>query len=109
MAQTITTKSPHARGQMATGRYLDTGTVAAYTFVLGFKPRYVKVVNHAATGATLEWIEGMAADSAAKYVAAGDKTLVTSNGITVCEAGFVFGLDTDANVTSEQCSFIAFA
>ena len=108
MAQTITTKLPENTMRMATGRYLDTGTVAAYTFTTGFKPRYVKVINHAATGATLEWIEGMAADSAAKYVAAGDKTLIASNGITVSENGFIFGLDTDANVTSEQCTWVAF-
>lgn len=109
MAQTITTKSPRALTQLATGRYLDTGTVAAYTFTLGFKPRYVKVQNLAATGAALEWYEGMADASAWKTAQNGDGSLITTLGITVSSDGFVFGLDTDTNVTSEQVSFIALA
>lgn len=108
MAQTITTKKQGVRAQMATGRYLDTGTVAAYTFTLGFKPRYVRVIN-LTSGDTEEWMEGMAAGSALKKVAAGTSATITSNGITVSDTGFVFGLDTDMNVTSEQVSFIAVA
>ena len=109
MAQTITTKLPRALAQVATGRYLDTGTVAAYKFTLGFKPRYVRVQNLAATGATLEWYEGMADASAVKRVTAGDMTVITTLGITVADDGFTFGLDTDTNVTSEQVSFLAIA
>ena len=38
MAQTITQKTPEALCRIATGAYLDTGTVAAYNFDdLGFK------------------------------------------------------------------------
>ena len=109
MVQTITTKLPRALAQVATGRYLDTGTVAAYKFTLGFKPRYVRVQNLAATGATLEWYEGMADASAVKRVTAGDMTVITTLGITVADDGFTFGLDTDTNVTSEQVSFLAIA
>jgi hypothetical protein len=109
MAQTITTSSPRVHAQVATGRYLDTGTVAAYTFVLGFKPRYIRLVNLASTGARLEYFEGMAAASAYKEAAAGDGAIITSNGITVSDTGFIFGLDTDANVSSEQVSFVAIA
>ena len=108
MAQTITTKAPLNTVRMATGRDRDTGTVAAYTFSdLGFKPRYVKVQNLAATGATIEWYEGMADASAWKSVVAGDGSLITTLGITVTSRGFTFGLDTDANVTSEQVSWLA--
>jgi len=108
MAQTITTKEPLNVTRLATGRYLDTGIVAAYTFSdLGFKPRYVKVQNLAATGATIEWYEGMDDASAWKSVVAGDGTLITTLGITVSDRGFIFGLDLDANVTSEQVSWIA--
>lgn len=108
MVQTITTKAPLNVARMATGRYLDTGTVAAYTFSdLGFKPRYVKVQNLAATGATIEWYEGMADASAWKSAVAGDGSLITTLGITVTSRGFTFGLDTDANVTSEQVSWLA--
>ena len=107
MAQTITTKVPLNTNRLATGRYLDTGTVAAYTFTCGFKPRYVKVQNLAATGATIEWYEGMADASAWKSVTAGDGTLITTLGITPTDDGFTFGLDLDANVASEQVSWLA--
>lgn len=108
MAQTITTKSPRALTQLATGRYLDTGTVAAYTFNLGFKPRYIHIINNTSRDEAF-WFEGMADASMNKRVAAGTGTLVTSNGITVSNTGFIFGLDTDLNVTSEQVSFMALA
>lgn len=108
MAQTITTQEPRALAQIATGRYLDTGTVAAYTFTLGFKPRYIHLVNNT-SGDEGFWFEGMAAASIQKRVAAGTGALSTSNGITVSNTGFIFGLDTDLNVTSEQVSFMALA
>jgi hypothetical protein len=107
MAQTITTKGPLNTVRMATGRYLDTGSVAAYTFTLGFKPRYVKVVNLAASSSSFEWFEGMADASAWKTATNGDGAIVTTNGITVSESGFILGLDTDVNVASEQISFVA--
>lgn len=92
----------------AVGRYLDTGTAAAFTITLGFKPRYVKVVNLAASSASMEWFEGMAAASAWKVTTSGAFSLITSLGITVSATGFTVGLDTDVNVSSEQLSWIAF-
>lgn len=108
MAQTITSKAPLNTMRVATGRYLDTGTVAAYTFETGFKPRYVKVVNLAASSSSFEWFEGMADDSAWKVSTSGAFSLVTSNGITVSANGFTLGLDTDVNVSSEQISWVCF-
>lgn len=107
MAQTITTKVPENTLRVATGRYLDTGTVAAYTFTCGFKPRYVKVVNLAASSSSFEWFEGMADASAWKTAVDGTAALVTTNGITVDSRGFTLGLDTDVNVSSEQISWLA--
>lgn len=108
MAQTITTEYPQNVMRIATGEYLDTGTVAAYTFTCGFKPRYVRVINSAATGGSFEWFEGMADASAIKRLAAdGVQSLVETNGITVSNTGFTLGLDTDINVTSEQVQWIA--
>lgn len=108
MAITSTqSKNPASVANIAVGRYLDTGTVAAFTITTGFKPRYVKVQNVAATGATLEWYEGMAAASAWKSVVAGDGSLITTLGITVSANGFTVGLDTDTVVTSEQISWLA--
>jgi hypothetical protein len=106
MAQTITTASGDGITRVATGRYLDTGTVAAYTFSLGFQPRYVLVVN-VTSGDMYEWFEGMAAASASKTVAAGTRTLITTLGVTVSTDGFTMGLDTDVNVTNEQVSWLA--
>lgn len=92
---------------MAVGRYLDTGTVAAFTIVTGFVPRYIKVVN-VDSGDVMEWYEGMAAASGCKTTGAtGARTKVTSNGITVTANGFTVGLDTDVVVTSEQLSWVA--
>jgi len=106
MAQTITQKNATAVLRMATFRYLDTGTVAAYAFTCGFKPRYVRVINNT-SGDTADWIEGMADAHAMKKVAAGTSAEITSNGITPSEYGFTFGLDTDLNVTSEQVTVMA--
>lgn len=107
MAQTITQKTPEASAKIATGAYLDTGTVAAYNFDdLGFQPRYVRVMNYT-SGDEECWIEGMTAAHAIKRVAAGTQAAITSLGITVNSRGFTMGLDTDINVTSEQVYFVA--
>lgn len=107
MAQTITTKAPENVLRMATGRYLDTGTVAAYDFEdLGFKPRFVHVINNT-SGDELTWIEGMTAAHGFKRIAAGTGAATTSLGITVGDRGFTFGLDLDMNVTSEQVTWVA--
>jgi hypothetical protein len=98
---------PASVSNVAVGRYITTGTAAAITITTGFKPRYVRVTNLAATGSDAEWFEGMADASAMKRVTAGDKTLITTLGITVSANGFVIGLDTDLNVTSEQLSWLA--
>lgn len=106
MAQTITTSTGDGVARVATGRYLDTGTVAAYAFSCGFQPKYVRVVN-VTSGDMYEWFEGMAAASASKTVAAGTRSLITTLGITVSADGFTMGLDTDVNVSSEQVSWLA--
>jgi hypothetical protein len=107
MAQTITTKTPLNMVRMATGRYLDTGTVAAYTFSdLGFKPRFVHVINNTSSD-ELTWIEGMGDATGLKRLLNGTGSALSSLGITVSERGFTFGLDTDLNVTSEQVSWLA--
>lgn len=106
MAQTITTSTGDGVSRVATGRYLDTGTVAAYDFTCGFTPKYVKVVNVTSRD-ELEWFEGMADASAVKTVAAGTRTLITTLGITPLTDGFTLGLDTDVNVSNEQVSWIA--
>lgn len=100
------TQSSHQVRNYAVGRYLDTGTVAAFSITCGFKPRYVKVVNVTSRD-QMEWYEGMADDSGIKTVAAGTRTLDVADAITVSESGFTMGLDTDVVVTSEQISWVA--
>ncbi len=92
--------------QVAVGRYLDTGTAAAFSITTGFKPLYVHVVNNT-SGDEEEWFHGMAAASAFKKVAAGTTAQITTLGITQADNGFTIGLDTDINVTNEQLSWLA--
>jgi len=99
-------KAPADVRNVAVGRYLDTGTVDAFTITTGFKPRYVGVFN-VTSGDQYEWFEGMAAASALKRVTAGTASIITTLGVTVSATGFTVGLDTDVNVTSEQISWIA--
>lgn len=106
---TITSTQSNVPGSVsnhAVGRYLDTGTVAAFTITCGFKPRYVKVVNVTSRD-QMEWFEGMADDSGVKTVAAGTRTLDVADAITPTVNGFTMGLDTDVVVTSEQISWLA--
>lgn len=100
--------------QIAVGRYLDTGTAAAFNITTGFTPLYVEVwnVTGASTGLIcVKWFHGMAAASAIKMEDAGTSetalTLITTLGITQLSYGFTVGLDTDLNVTSEQLSWMA--
>lgn len=101
-------QSMHQVRNMAVGRWLDTGTVAATTITTGFKPRYVKVINTDGSGAVMmEWFEGMDDDDGILTGSDGARSLVTSNGITVSEGGFIIGLNTDVLYTSEQLSWVA--
>ena len=107
MAITSTQSSqPASVNNVAVGRYITTGTAAAFNITVGFQARYVKVVNVTSRD-MMEWFEGMDDASAVKTVAAGTRTLITTLGITVSANGFTVGLDTDVNVTSEQISWMA--
>ena len=108
MTITSTQTQEHVRN-VAVGRYLDTGTVAAFKITTGFKPRYVRVQNLDASGLVkMEWYEGMTAGYGWKTGATGTPAMITSNGITVAEDGFTVGLDTDLCYTNEQLSWYAF-
>lgn len=107
MAITSTqSKAPASVNNVAVGRYIDDGTVAAFNITTGFKPRYVKVLNNTSRD-WIEWFEGMADASAHKTVAAGTGTSITTLGITPLSYGFTVGLDLDINVTNEQLSWLA--
>jgi len=106
MAITETINKPLILTRMATISYKDTGTVAARKFTIGFKPRYVKVVNET-DRIQEEWFEGMADEEGLLQIADGTKTLITSDGITPATNGFTFGLNTTIHITGKQYSMIA--
>lgn len=62
----------------------SSATATATSFVVGFLPRVVRFHN-VTDRISDEWIQGMAAASSIHTVAAGTRTLETTNGITVGE------------------------
>lgn len=60
----------------------DSGAAAATTFTVGFIPRTVRFHN-LTDRISDEWYEGMAAYESLHTVAAGTRTLETTNGISV--------------------------
>lgn len=103
MAITETIRSPLNTLRHVIITHIDTGTVAARTFVVGFKPTYVKVVNET-DRIEMEWYEGMADAEGLIRVANGTGTLVTTNGITPTADGFTLGLETTVYITNKQYS-----
>lgn len=90
MALTTNTKSQtagivnHAVGQLVT----DSATAAAVFVLVGFVPRLIRLHN-VTDRISQEWYEGMANGTALQTVAAGTRTLDTSNGPTVDTSGGV--------------------
>lgn len=74
----------HSTGYVVT----DAGAAADTTFTCGFAPRLVRFHN-VTDRISDEWLEGMAAASAIHTVAAGTRTLETTNGITLSGNGFM--------------------
>lgn len=121
--QTITGNSvPSDSPQIKVGRIVfdATAITAADSVVvsLGFTPKYVCWEN-VTDRVKIEWYEGMAANTSIKTVAAGTRTLETSNGgITVCDsdgtantAGKAFSVLQNATLAailaSKTCTWMA--
>ncbi len=105
MAITETINPPLNLTRMAVITHIDTGTVAAREFLVGFRPRYVRVMNET-DRISEEWFEGMADAEGLLQIANGTRTLITSNGITPSATGFTFGLDTTIYITNKQYSIL---
>ncbi|MFM7013261.1 MAG: hypothetical protein ACKO0Z_28680 [Betaproteobacteria bacterium] len=75
----------HAVGMIVT----DAGAAADTTIQLGFVPRVVRFHN-ITDRISDEWYEGMSAYNAIHTVAAGTRTLETTNGISVNASGNSF-------------------
>jgi hypothetical protein len=84
----------HAVGKVVT----DAAAAAAATFTLGFAPRVVRFHN-LTDRISDEWYEGMASASSLHSVAAGTRTLETTNGIAV--SGNTFTLTATTMVASK--------
>lgn len=88
MAITASQSNEQSVNGSTQGYFLDSAaTPAALAPAVGYKPRFVQVVN-LTDRITFEWYEGMAADSMIQTVAAGTRTLVVSAAITVSDSGF---------------------
>lgn len=88
MALSTNTQSANQIRNHAVGRAItDATTAAAATFTCGFLPRIVRFHN-VTDRISDEWFEGMAAASSLHTVAAGTRTLETSNGVTLTADGF---------------------
>lgn len=85
-AQVLTTNSQtnlSGVNNLAVGKVVtDSGSAAVQTFTLGFAPRVVRFHN-LTDRISDEWYEGMTAYSSLHTVAAGTRTLETTNGISV--------------------------
>ena len=105
MAITETLNLPLNVVRLAVISHIDTGSVAARKFVVGFKPRYVHVFNETDC-IEEEWFEGMADAEGLLRIADGTGTLITTNGITPAVDGFTFGLNTTIYIASKQYSIL---
>ena len=94
MAITSSTKTSPTHKNAVYGAFIDTGTVKKSAIKLGFRPRYIKLVN--ATDRTIyEWFEGMASGTTLKTVAVGTVTLDTGDAaIAVAAEGAYIDLGT---------------
>ena len=103
--QTLTGNTvPHDAPKSKVGRNVFDATAitaADSTLVsLGFTPKYV-VWENVTDRVKIEWYEGMAANTSIKTVAAGTRTLETTNGgITICDS------DGTANVNGKCFSVL---
>lgn len=84
----------HATGKIVS----DASAAAAVTITLGFAPRVVRFHN-LTDRISDEWISGMASASSLHTVAAGTRTLETTNGIAV--SGNTFTLTATTMVASK--------
>jgi len=84
-----------------------TGTGSAITVTIGFKPGVVFLYNATDPG-TLWWTKNLADAYGYRSVGStGIETVISSNGITPFQEGFVFGADSEMNESSDVIYWIA--
>jgi hypothetical protein len=87
-----------------TGSY--TGTGAAQTITLGFRPTFLWINNETDGDTCGFYIDGMPADTAQTIVLATAK--VASQGITLSNTGFSLGTDAALNENTKVFRYVAF-
>lgn len=71
-----------------------TGDGTALSVTLGFRPKHIILIN-VTDRDRYEWIDGMAANTTLKSVAAGTMTADTTGAITIVEKGFIVNAATN--------------
>lgn len=83
-----------------------TGTGAALTVTLGFKPSYIRAFNQTDGDLVWEFINGMTAATAVTTVLA--TATVATQGCTLTDTGFTLGTDATINETGKVYCYVAF-
>lgn len=89
--------------EIKTGTY--TGTGAAQSITLGFKPSFVFAFNQTDGDTVGGYIEGMTADTAFAIAAA--TAAVTSQGVTTSATGFSLGTNASLNESGKVYLYVA--
>lgn len=114
VAPVITINSnPSITSDVVTGKIVTATDAAALNVPLGFIPSRVEIFNFT-NPSQHNWQKGMAADSCEQQVTAGDKTIVTTGGISeyagsaTVAPGFTIGTDAVLNTAGDTLYFKAF-
>lgn len=95
--------------RIATGTY--TGTGSAISVTLGFKPKYIRIINITDGDVRAEYIDTMTAAHVALEVDSGSGTTdlsnATSNGITLSSSGFSVGTNSSLNESDKVYHYVA--
>lgn len=101
------------RLNVVTGKIVTADPAAAANISIGFVPSVVLIFN-LTNPSQHNWYKGMGAGYCEQQVTAGDKTIVTSNGIseyagsTTAAPGFTIGTDSVLNTAGDTLYFVAF-
>lgn len=91
MARTETTRPNDGLHRLVSGSILDDAATPDDAAVnVGFKPRYIRIVN-VTDRIEFEWFFGMDSGSSMKTVAAGTRTLEAAEGPTIAADGMTVG------------------
>jgi hypothetical protein len=91
MARTETTVQDNGIIRLTSGAVFDdAGAPDAASINLGFRPRYIRVVNHT-DRIEYEWFQGMASATSLKTIANGTRSAEAAEGPTLAKDGKTIG------------------